>query len=196
MATFSSFLVFPHLLLITIDRIILTFFLNFLFTLSLFPPFLLFCFNFILLLLSPAFSIRRSWSYFTNFFISFFKFFLISVVSIQFSSSISLTSFKFIIGCSSFSWISTAFSPFSSFFISFSSSLFSSSSYTNYTMWLFPPYSFIFPSFTLVSAFHSSSIFPFISDPAIAFPILQFSSVFFLTFFLIQFQPSFPHSLA
>ena len=36
------------------------------------------------------------------------------------------------------------------------------------------------PSFSLVATFHSSSLFSFISDPAIAFPILQFSSSFFL----------------
>ena len=94
MDPFSSLLVFPHFLLITIDRIIFTFFLNFFFTLSLFPPLLLFCLNFIPLLLCPAFPIRRSFSYFTNFFISFFKFFLIFVVLIQFSSSITSTSTK------------------------------------------------------------------------------------------------------
>ena len=131
---FLSSDIFSYFLLITIDKIIFTFFPQ----LPLYPLFSLlfscFCVNFIPLLLSPAFPSWRSFSYFTNFFISFFKFFLIFVVSIQFSSSISLASFKFIISCSSFSWISTPFSLFPPFSFLFSSSLFSSSSYPSYTV--------------------------------------------------------------
>ena len=108
------------------------------------PPFLsCCCFSFLFYCLLHLRS-GNLFSYFANFFISFF---LIFVVSIQFSPFISMASFKFIIICSSFSWIST---PFSSFLISFSSSSpFSSSSYPNYTIacddflnipWHFPPF--------------------------------------------------------
>ena len=48
----------------------------------------------------------------------------------------------------------------------------------------FLQYSLTFPSFSLVAAFHSSSLFSSTSDPAISFPILQFS-YFFFTIFLI-----------
>ena len=84
-----SLLVFPYFLLIAFDKLYL-FSPQLSLYLLFFPSFSLASakINFIPLLLSPAFAIRRSFPYFTNFFVIFFKFFLIFVVSIQFSSSL------------------------------------------------------------------------------------------------------------
>ena len=125
------------------------------------------------------------------------------VVSIQFPHSLARIQFKFIISCSSFSWISTPFFFFLLFhlFFFFLTLLFLFISQLH-MLW-FPQYSLTFPSFSLVAAFYSCSLFSSISDPAFSFPILQFSSLsFFFTsshsssFLLFQFQTSFPHSLA
>ena len=132
MALFSS-LVFPYFLLITIDKIIFTFFLNFLFTVSIFPPFLLFLLKFHSSIVSRI-SNPAIFFLFYKFLHQFVQIFPHFSCFNPGSSSISLASFKFIISCPSFSWISTPFSLFSSFFISFSPSSFFSFTYPNYTI--------------------------------------------------------------
>ena len=87
--------------LITINKIIFIFLQHPLYPLSLsFPSFSLvftcFCFPFLFHCLLH-FRSGDLFSFFANFFISSFKFFLIFVVSIQFSSFISLASFRVII---------------------------------------------------------------------------------------------------
>ena len=57
-------------------------------------------------------------------------------------------------------------------------------------------FSFSFPSFSLVSAFYSSSIVSCISDPAIFFLMLQISSSVSSNSSFLLFQCNFPHSLA
>ena len=120
--------------------------------------------------------------FFTNFFISFFKFFLIFVVSIQFSSFISLASFE----------IALHFPEFLPFFLSFFLLQFpffflsSSSSYPNYTIVMI---SSIFLDISLLFScccfsFLFSFFFHFRSSDL--FPIFQFSLSFFFTFFLIS----------
>ena len=191
MAPFVLFL-FSHILLITIDKIIFNFFLNFPFTLSLFPPFILFLLEFysssiVSCISNPAI---------------FFLFYKFLHQFLQILPNFSLFQSRF---PHSLAWLqitlssvalSTPFFHFSSFFISFLLPHFSLPLHIPITpLWWFPQYSLTFPSFSLVAAFHSSSFFfHFWSSDR-----LSYSSVFFFfTFFLIsvvQFQPSFPHAL-
>ena len=193
MAPFSSLLFLSTFLLISIDKIIFTFFLKFWFS------FLFYC----LLHFPSGYNVWFYFCfvfyfYFANFFISFFLQILHFVVSIQFSSFISFASFKFIISCFSFPWVSTHFFSFFYFFFFFLTLLFLFKSQLLHCD--FPQYSLIFSSFSLVAAFHSSSLFSSISDSAFYFLFFSFLLHLFSShsssFLLFQFQPSFPHSSA
>ena len=189
MAPFSSLLVFSHFWLITINKIILPFFLNFLFTLSLFP---FSCFNFSFLFYCLLHF--RSNNFFSYFFL-------------QISSSVSSNSSSFLLFQSSFphslAWLHLKllfiflnFYPFFSLFSSFNSLSFSSPLPLHIPitpLWWFPQYSLTFPSFSLVAAFHSSSLFSSTSDLAISFPFFSFLCLFSShssLFLLFQFQSS------
>ena len=198
MAPFSSLLVFPHVWLITINKIILTFFLNFVFTFS-FPSFSL----------VPAFHSSSTVScildptiFFSilQFFNQFFKLFLIFVVSIQFSSFISLASFKFIISWLLFLFLNfyPFFSPssfFHFFFVTllfFISQLHHCDDFLNIP-WHFPPFllKLLFIPLFLLPLPIQRSLFLFFSFLLRLFFFSHSSS-----FLLFQFQSSFLHSLA
>ena len=158
---FSS-LVFPYFLLITIDKIIFTFFLNFLFksTVSVFPPFLLFLLKFHSSSIVSCISNPVIFFLFYKFLHQFLQIFPHFSCFNPGSSSIRLASFKFIISCLSFSWISTPFlffPPFSFLFLLPHSSL--PIHFPITPLWWFLQYSLTFPSFSFVAAFHSSSFF-------------------------------------
>ena len=180
---FSYLLVFPHFFAnyeFMIDKIIFTCFLNFLFSFSLPPPLFM-----VFLLIIPLFYwLLHFWSgdlffsYFTNFLISFFKFFLIFVVPIQFqvSSFINLALFYHLLH-----FLFLNFYPFFLFIPPFLFLfLFPHPPFPLHIsitpLWWFPQYSLIFPSFSLIAAFHSSSIVWCNSDLVIFSPILQISS--------------------